>query len=283
MSSKTFYSFGIITIILTVALSSFTLCQIPNAGFENWTNGTPDNWTVNSTSQFPTIMQSTDAHSGSYSVEGKVVSFSGFSFAPVLTSAFPLTQRPANLSGYYKFNSVGNDTLLIVFASYKNDSGIGGGVFETSVSAGSYTQFNIPISYISGDTPDSAGITISIKPVISAHSGTTFNIDDLAFTSGATAVEDQPNQTPKKFELEQNYPNPFNPSTIIRYDIPKSVFVSLKIYNILGKEITSLVNEEKKPGEYSITFNAASLPSGIYLYMLNAGSFSETKKFVLLK
>ena len=88
---------------------------------------------------------------------------------------------------------------------------------------------------------------------------------------------------PEKFYLEQNYPNPFNPATNIRYELPISNYVSLKIYDALGNEIESLVNENQNAGSYSITFNAANYPSGVYFYKLKAGDFSETRRMVLVK
>jgi photosystem II stability/assembly factor-like uncharacterized protein len=88
----------------------------------------------------------------------------------------------------------------------------------------------------------------------------------------------------KSFSLSQNYPNPFNPSTNIRYKIPKNSFVILKVYNILGKEIATLVNEKLSPGEYESTFDGGNLPSGVYFYSLYAdGVRIDTKKMVLLK
>jgi photosystem II stability/assembly factor-like uncharacterized protein len=83
--------------------------------------------------------------------------------------------------------------------------------------------------------------------------------------------------------LLQNYPNPFNPTTKIRFSILHSSNVILKVFDILGREVATLVNEEKPAREYEVEFNAANLPSGIYFYQLNAGNFSETKKMVLLK
>ncbi|MGE5845901.1 MAG: T9SS type A sorting domain-containing protein [Ignavibacteria bacterium] len=85
------------------------------------------------------------------------------------------------------------------------------------------------------------------------------------------------------FSLFQNYPNPFNPSTTIRYQIPQRGFVSLEIYNLLGEEIKTLVNEEQSAGTYNIEFNGETLSSGIYFYTLKSGNFIETKKFILLK
>ncbi len=85
------------------------------------------------------------------------------------------------------------------------------------------------------------------------------------------------------FALSQNYPNPFNPSTTIYYSIPTSESVTLKVYDVLGNEVATLVNEEKPVGTYEIIWQAANLPSGIYFYTINAGSFIETKKMILLK
>ena len=88
---------------------------------------------------------------------------------------------------------------------------------------------------------------------------------------------------PETFQLEQNYPNPFNPSTKIKFVIPQSSFVKLKVYDLLGRQITALVNEMKLPGEYQVEFNGNSLSSGIYFYKLQAGNYSSTKKMILLK
>jgi len=88
---------------------------------------------------------------------------------------------------------------------------------------------------------------------------------------------------PKHFALNQNYPNPFNPATEIKYQIPELSFITLKIYDVLGSEITTLVNEDKPIGTYTIDFDASNLPSGVYFYQLRAGDFVETKKMVLVK
>ena len=83
--------------------------------------------------------------------------------------------------------------------------------------------------------------------------------------------------------LRQNYPNPFNPTTVISYQLPKSGYVTLKVYDELGKEIAVLVDEQKSAGFYNVTFNGSSLASGIYLYKLNVGNFTDTKKLIILK
>jgi len=95
---------------------------------------------------------------------------------------------------------------------------------------------------------------------------------------------DQPKDVkPTDYSLMQNFPNPFNPTTKISYSIKQDGLVSLKVYDILGKEVSELVNEVKEAGTYSVTFNASELPSGIYFYTLTAGKFTATKKLILLK
>ncbi len=88
---------------------------------------------------------------------------------------------------------------------------------------------------------------------------------------------------PTSYALEQNFPNPFNPSTEIRFSLPSAHDVSLKVYNIIGQEVTTLVNEFKAAGTYSVQFNGANLASGMYLYRLQTNGFSEVKKSVLMK
>jgi hypothetical protein len=83
--------------------------------------------------------------------------------------------------------------------------------------------------------------------------------------------------------LWQNYPNPFNPTTIISYDIPKLSHVSINVYDVLGRKIETLVDAERLPGHYQVTFDASRLPSGIYFYRLTAGSFVQTKKLMVIK
>ncbi len=91
------------------------------------------------------------------------------------------------------------------------------------------------------------------------------------------------NELPNVFTLSQNYPNPFNPSTNITYSLPKSLHVILKIYDVLGREVTTLVNEVKRSGNYKVVFNGSNLSSGVYFYRIQAGGFVSTKKFVLMK
>ena len=109
-----------------------------------------------------------------------------------------------------------------------------------------------------------------------------FGIDKFTFnTPPAGVIEEE--LFPESFKVFQNYPNPFNPTTTFRYSIPTQSKVVIKVYDILGKEIATLINEEKSVGTYELTWNAENLPSGVYFYQLKAGDFIDTKKMILLK
>lgn len=88
---------------------------------------------------------------------------------------------------------------------------------------------------------------------------------------------------PLEYTLNQNFPNPFNPTTKISYSIPQASLVVLKVYNLLGQEVATLVNEQKPAGNYEVKFDASSLASGVYVYRLNAGDFTASQKMLLLK
>jgi predicted extracellular nuclease len=103
------------------------------------------------------------------------------------------------------------------------------------------------------------------------------------FVGFVTDVKENKNITPKSFKLSQNYPNPFNPSTVITYSIPNESSVSLKIYNMIGQEVKTLVEENKAPGTYNVNFNASNLSSGVYFYSLRAGNYYQVKKMMLIK
>ncbi len=101
--------------------------------------------------------------------------------------------------------------------------------------------------------------------------------------SEVTGVKESSPSVPARFALHQNYPNPFNPSTEIDYSVPKNSFVTLKVYNVLGQEVATLFSGMRIPGQYQATFNASRFASGVYFYRLRAGSYSMTKKMILLK
>ncbi len=98
-----------------------------------------------------------------------------------------------------------------------------------------------------------------------------------------TRVKQLSSIVPDKFTLSQNYPNPFNPKTVIRYSLIENRFASLKVFNIIGNEVTVLVNQKQNAGNYEVEFDGNVLPSGVYFYKFEAGDFVETKRMILLK
>jgi hypothetical protein len=129
-------------------------------------------------------------------------------------------------------------------------------------------------------TPDTSYkiiITSIINSSIADTSNASFSIIP------PSGIETENSDIPIDYELSQNYPNPFNPSTIINYQLPKSGYVSLIVFDVLGNEVAKLVEENKQSGKYEVTFDAPNLPSGVYFYTLSAGEFVSTKKMLLIK
>jgi len=173
--------------------------------------------------------------------------------------------------GAFEQSDAGNAPPRLI--KYK---GYNGSSWSTSFqfSDGDVTGLQKPeVGDIDGSTP------------ISAFVGA--NYDGVYFDNASWPLvgigDDLLTQTPTKFEISQNYPNPFNPTTSIQFRIPENSFVSLKIYNVLGKEIATLLNEQKNSGSYEVNFDATNLTSGIYFYRIEANSFVKTKKMILIK
>jgi hypothetical protein len=119
--------------------------------------------------------------------------------------------------------------------------------------------------------------------VQSSGSKTVYQSETISYSDLIVSSFQNDDQLPNKFALRQNYPNPFNPKTSILFRIADFGFTTLRVYNILGNEVVTLVNEELPAGEYQIEFDATRLSSGTYFYTLTSGSFRETKKMILLK
>ena len=154
-------------------------------------------------------------------------------------------------------------------------AGTNGGVFLSTNNGTSWTEAN------NGLTNTPVALVISGSNLFA---GTDSNrVWRRPLSEMITGVENEGSEVPSQFILEQNYPNPFNPSTTISISLPSSEFVTLKVYDVLGNEVATLVNEEKPAGSYEVEFVANGLSSGIYFYKITAGSFIETKKLILLR
>lgn len=109
------------------------------------------------------------------------------------------------------------------------------------------------------------------------------NIDFIAIPNATVLSVDDNSDIPIDYSLSQNFPNPFNPETSIRYSIPEQSHVTIKVFDILGREVTTLVDGEKNVGNYEVKFNSKKISSGIYFYRIQAGDFLSTKKMIVLK
>ena len=105
----------------------------------------------------------------------------------------------------------------------------------------------------------------------------------IEWINNASFVKNNENEIIQDYHLDQNFPNPFNPNTTISWQSPEGIHQTIKIFDVLGNEIATVVDEYKQVGNYEIEFNASNLPSGVYFYQLKAGSFINTKKMILLK
>jgi hypothetical protein len=148
------------------------------------------------------------------------------------------------------------------------------------VSVGTSAHFE---GIVLAQTSISVGTGASVIGILLAQTAVTLDANAITKPAGITGVETE--IMPNEFTLAQNYPNPFNPSTTIEYFIPSEGFVSLKIFNTIGQEVSTLVNENQSAGKYTVSFNSAGigLPSGLYFYSLRSGDFNATKKMILIK
>ena len=191
----------------------------------------------------------------------------------------------------------GPNTLEIFYTDiYYTVSFDGGATWETSAilqgDAGVMEEFPVLASRLVNDGENGGG-NLKVHflyledaiPGVSLFSENEWSNDCVWYyqtmTFPITGVEDE--IVINNFTLEQNYPNPFNPSTLIQYAVSSRQFVSMKVYDVLGNEIATLVNEEKPTGIYEVEFDASNLPSGIYIYTLSTGEFTQSKKMLLLK
>lgn len=177
-------------------------------------------------------------------------------------------------------NSANNALYVLSIANYPVDS------LHFNQNEGSGAWKKIGRYYLPANIP----ITMKIKDSGESTEGPVIHADAIKFAivEELTEINESENLAiPNVFELEQNYPNPFNPGTKIRYSLKERQFVTLKVYDVLGNEITTLVNEEKPSGVYETEFNSFTssikLASGIYFYKLQTGNFVKTKKMILLK
>ena len=209
------------------------------------------------------------SNSGGTSANSNTITVTTLLAAPVAiaatnitTSGFTANWNASTGATNYWVDVSTTDDFSNVLASYNNKS-VG----------------NVTTHIIISLTPNT---TYYFRVCASNSSSTSPYSNTITVTTNVTGVDDLLN-LPTRFDLSQNYPNPFNPTTTIKYQIPEETFVGIKVYNLLGSEVTTLVNEMRTVGTYEVKFNASQLTSGIYIYKIQAGQFSQMKKMVLVK
>ena len=277
-----FLNFSLIVFTIFIYSSGFAQ-EIPNNSFENWDQGNPvDWWGV-------AILQVSDAYEGNSAVSMQILDDgSGGVIIPVLAvgdvaAGTNVSQRYGSFGGYYKFNPNGSEWFNVGIVMNYNNMPIGAGAAQFSATAPStWTEFSVPITYTTEDTPDHAILTFNISNASgSGVIGSNANVDYVSF--GAPTNVEHISGLPGDYSLKQNYPNPFNPTTNIEYSIPEASFVQITVYDVIGNEVATLVNEEQAAGIYRVDFNAVNLTSGMYLARITANDFTQTVKMTLLK
>jgi hypothetical protein len=165
-------------------------------------------------------------------------------------------------------------------------SALTGGMWSEGFGQVTLTSFVIASGGVtmSGGTYSSTGTTG--QGLIGSSSGVTYSVNGGFWGGSGTILDVETEKTgemPGSFALYQNFPNPFNPNTVIRFELPMTAFVSLRVYDRIGREVSSLVNELKEVGTYEVRFGGMNLASGVYVYRLQAGEYVQSKRFVLLK
>ncbi len=250
-------------------------------------------YSVNNKSSWTLIANNIPANSGSYSWDipninlqqcwVKVSDSDSLQINDTNDQAFqifhPITITSPN--GSEKLNSGATQNVTWIYEdvsnvsiSYTSDNGSSWNTLASNVSAAnkSYTWL----------VPNINSQQCKIK-ISDSNNLQYFDESDSVFTIKPLVKIQEGSEIPTKYTLYQNYPNPFNPSTIINYSIPKRSNIIIRVYDIIGREMATLLNEEKDAGNYSVKFDGSKLSSGIYFYQLRSGNFVETKKLLLMK
>jgi hypothetical protein len=184
------------------------------------------------------------------------------------------TAVESGLTGYYMCSFVVNGINLFIGTN-------NGGVFLSVDKGINWTNVNTEEMFTTGVSALTSNDTFLF---VGTGTGTSRSgVWRRSLSEMATAVNASPTELPSEFRLEQNYPNPFNPSTTIEFDIPTSGFVSLKVFNIMGQEVATLLNKELQSGNHKVEWKPENLSSGLYFYKLQTKGYQETKKLIFMK
>src|SRR4030095_16448044 len=273
--TKTVYSVGI---FIPVGTPAQTTVFSDNANtFANWTaGGTAATWNI-STVQFNSSPSSfSESPTGSYA--------NGVDLWMALTNPINVSASTVvTLSFFHRYTVETNFDYCMVEVS-SNNGNTWQPAAEYTGTLSTWTQQTLDITRFANRSTQ-----MKVRFRVVSDAGVTADgwyVDDIiinTYCTGTITGITNNNGIPSVFALEQNYPNPFNPSTGIKYQIAKESFVKITVYDILGKNVATLVNEKKSAGFYNVEFNASNYASGLYFYKMEAGDFTEVKKMMLVK
>jgi carboxypeptidase T len=242
--------------------------------FANWTASGP--WNI-TTTQFNSSPSSfTDSPGGSYGNNANT--------SMTLTTAVNVSSAPiVYLSFWHRYaTEPGYDFCLVEVSSNNGSTWQQASSYNGSLTT--WTQVTLDITQYAA-----ASSQLKLRFRLTSDAGLTADgwyVDDVKLTNYCgtlTGISGNNNGIPFKYALEQNYPNPFNPGTMIKYQLPKESHVKITVFDILGKNVATLINEKKTAGFYEVQFDASKYATGLYLYKIEAGDFSEVKKMMLIK
>jgi hypothetical protein len=242
--------------------------------FSNWTTNL--NWNI-TTSQFNSAPSSfTDSPTGNYG--------NNTNTSMTMTNAVNISSTPVvYLSFWHRYaTEAGYDFCRVEVSSNNGTTWQEAASYNGSLTA--WTQVTLDITqYAAGSTQLKIRFRLTSDPGLT---GDGWYVDDVKLTNYCgvlTPVTGNNNGVPFQYALGQNYPNPFNPATVIKYQLPAESQVKITVYDVLGKMVTTLVNEKKSAGYYETEFDASGYASGLYFYKIEAGSFTDVKKMMLIK
>jgi hypothetical protein len=286
--------------LMGLLLSTFKGTHAQTLGqTDTFQDTTLNSWSTGVNNPFPPTNVSTGGPQGSNDRYMRAISSGGVGAGSKLvlfnTKQWTVNYISAGIGNIHMFLKNEGNSALQMRIAILSSSGSCSSINPVSVPIGSgWIAVNFPISAsaLTGGTVNTILTNVTqIKLLHESAPGITgdfiaaqLGIDNITATATPTNVDDTPSETPRTFNLSQNYPNPFNPTTFINYELPVNSFVTLKVYDVLGKEVATLVNAEMKTeGTHSVQFNASGISSGIYFYRLVAGKNAQVKRLVFMK
>lgn len=274
-------------LFVLIAFCSITAANaqnpVPNASFENWTAGNPNQWFTNNLGLGGNpITQTTPPYSGTLAVKGEAIAFGTFGFGPLLMSTdtngvgFPVTQPYSTFSFYYKLNVTGNSAFTAVLGmtdALGGTTAAAGQNYTANVS--SYTLASLPIFNVALN-PTSCIITFLINDStgIPPAVGNYFVVDDVLL-SGSVGI-DEPLQ-PLVFSIEKIQPNPANASSQVYYSMPEGGDVNFKLIDISGRMVKEILMTDETAGRHKMDFDVLEIPAGFYMLQMVSASKVHTK------